>query len=39
MEAVWVEGRLKLAEVTSRDGVLSFFQLTATLIQSYKEGR
>jgi hypothetical protein len=38
MEAVWVEGTLKLAEATNRDGVQSFFQLTATLIQSYKEG-
>jgi uncharacterized protein len=39
MEAVWVEGTLKLAEVTSRDGALSFFQLTATMLQSYAEGK
>jgi hypothetical protein len=39
MEAVWVEGTLKLAEATTRDGALSFFQLTGTLIQSYKEGK
>jgi uncharacterized protein len=39
MEAVWVEGTLRLAEATTRDGALSFFQLTGTLIQSYKEGK
>jgi hypothetical protein len=35
MEAVWVEGTLRHAEATTRDGALSFFQLTSTLIQSY----
>ena len=39
MEAVWVEGTLRLAEATTRDGALSFSQLTGTLIQSYKEGK
>jgi uncharacterized protein len=39
MEPVWVQGTLKLAEVMSRDGALSFFQLTATTIQSYAEGK
>ena len=39
MEAVWVEGTLRLAEATTREGALSFFQLTGTLIQSYKEGK
>jgi hypothetical protein len=39
MEAVWVEGTLRLAEATTREGALSFFQLTGTLIQSYKEGQ
>jgi uncharacterized protein len=39
MEAVWVEGTLRLAEATTRDGALSYFQLTGTLIQSYKEGK
>jgi uncharacterized protein len=39
MDPVWVQGTLKLAEVMSRDGVLSFFQLTATMIQSYAEGK
>ena len=39
MEAVWGEGTLRLAETTTRDGALSFSQLTGTLIQSYKEGR
>jgi uncharacterized protein len=39
MEPVWVEGALKLAEATTRDGALSYFQLTATLIQSYQEGK
>ena len=39
MEAVWVEGTLRLAEATTREGALSYFQLTGTLIQSYKEGR
>jgi len=39
MEAVWVEGTLRLAEATTHDGALSFFQLTGTLIQSYKEGK
>jgi uncharacterized protein len=35
MEAVWVEGTLRLAEATTREGALSFFQLTGTLIQPY----
>jgi hypothetical protein len=39
MEAVWVEGTLRLAEATTREGALSFFQLTGTLIQPYKEGK
>jgi uncharacterized protein len=39
MDPVWVQGTLKLAEVMSRDGALSFFQLTATMIQSYAEGK
>jgi uncharacterized protein len=39
MEAVWVEGTLRLAEATTREGAVSFFQLTGTLIQSYKEGK
>jgi hypothetical protein len=39
MEAVWVEGTLRLGEATTRDGALSFFQMTGTLIQSYKEGK
>jgi hypothetical protein len=39
MEPVWVEGALKLAEATTRDGALSYFQLTATLIHSYQEGK
>jgi hypothetical protein len=39
MEAVWVEGTLRLAEATTREGAVSYFQLTGTLIQSYKEGK
>jgi uncharacterized protein len=39
MEAVWVEGMLRLAEATTREGAVSYFQLTGTLIQSYKEGK
>jgi uncharacterized protein len=39
IESVWVEGTLKLAEAITRDGALSFFQLTASLIQSYQEGK
>jgi hypothetical protein len=39
MEAVLVEGTLRLAEATTREGALSFFQLTGTLIQPYKEGK
>jgi hypothetical protein len=39
MEAVWVEGTLRLAEATTREGALSFFQMTGTYIHPYKEGQ
>jgi hypothetical protein len=39
MEPVWVEGVIKVAEVKSRDGALSFFQLAGRHLLDYKEGR
>jgi hypothetical protein len=39
MEAVWVEGTLRHAEATTRDGALSFFQLTGTLGVGLRCGR
>lgn len=39
MEPVWVEGVIKIAEVKSLEGVLSYFQLTGLHILDYMEGR
>jgi hypothetical protein len=39
MEPVWVEGVIKVAEVKSLEGVLSYFQLAGRHILDYMEGR
>jgi hypothetical protein len=36
-EAVWVRGMMKIGEIQNAYGAVSFFQLTATQIDPYRE--
>jgi hypothetical protein len=38
-EAVWVRGMVRVAAIQNSYGAVSFFQLTATQIDAYKESK